>query len=714
MSVKPWLAPHRVLEDCCPGARTSRVRPNSETPITLWPVPPLVVIRPRPSVTLQERSKKMTLVGIVRSRVNRALERDRTWVALLAAVFALTLAASWQRWSDPIVDVGREMNQPLRLVAGERLYSDVRHIYGPLSPWLHAALYRAFGPSLTLLYADGIFTAAAVLALVFWLARQILSPAAAAAATMNVMALCVFKPAGNYILPYSFNSLHGAALGLITLTILTRALRRAHGAIDAPGPSSASLAGAQGLTAPVLEQPRTGPGMYWRFLAAGLTAGLAILAKTEMGAAAVAAGLTAAVLAAHGDVRRTIALAATFAVAAGLLACSVYAVVLGQVGWRTLAVDSWLLLYNMPPEIAYFNGQVSGLAHPLRSLARMLIALAKIGILATLLAAISTAVVAYSRPAMDDRSNPDDHDPRAGSRPWRLLAAALAGALVVAASTGLDPDKGPFLAMPFLLVGLLASLAFRLRRERTAHTATLITFAVFALVSLARIILHVRSGGAYASYLLPMSVVILTYLWVDTLAGRFRSARAGRVNRRIVLALIMAAGIVNAGVLAYRFRSRSTVAVSTARGTMVSDPEIGQAFNEALAYIARYTAPTDAIAVLPEGTALTFLSSRRNPLREEIITPGYLDAESELRAIRQLRDANTALILIPNRPTREFGPAVFGRHYCQRLMRWIDTHYAPCAIFGPVKDPSLQIGDPPFFLRAYCRRGAAPSQSSGP
>ena len=50
----------------------------------------------------------------------------------------LTLAASWQRWSDPIVDVGREMNQPLRLVAGERLYSDVRHIYGPLSPWLHA------------------------------------------------------------------------------------------------------------------------------------------------------------------------------------------------------------------------------------------------------------------------------------------------------------------------------------------------------------------------------------------------------------------------------------------------------------------------------------------------------------------------------------------------------------------------------------------------
>jgi hypothetical protein len=649
---------------------------------------------------------------MVRSRLSGALARDRTWIAILALVFALMLAASWQRWADPIVDVGREMNQPLRLVAGERLYSDVRHIYGPLSPWLHAALYRLVGPSLTLLYADGIITAAVVLALVFWLARQILSPVAAAAATVNVMALCVFKPAGNYILPYSYNSLHGAALGLITLTIVTVALRRAHATVDGSRGMDAPVPGGWS-PAPGRAPRRVGPDTYLRFLAAGFTAGLAILAKTEMGAAAVAAGLTAAALVAHGDVRRTAALAGTFTGTAGVLAGSVYGVVLGQAGWDTLASDSWLLLYNMPPEIAYFNGQVSGLAHPARSLTRMLIALAKVGIVATLVAALSAAVVVYSRRPANDSSEPGGGDPVAGTRPWRLLAAALAGLVVTAASTGLDPDKGPFLAMPFLLVGLLAALTVRVRREPGVHTATLLTFTVFALASLARIILHVRSGGAYASYLLPMSVVLLTYLWADLLARRFRNARAGRVNRRIVLALIMAAGLINAAVLGYKFRSRSTVPISTARGTIVAGPEIGQAFNEALAYIARHTAPTDAIAVLPEGTALTFLSSRRNPLREEIITPGYLDAGSEVRAIRQLRDANTALILIPNRPTREFGPAVFGRDYCQRLMRWIEAHYAPCAIFGPVKDPALQIGDRPFFLRAYCRRNAPDAGAPG-
>jgi hypothetical protein len=129
---------------------------------------------------------------------------------------------------------------------------------------------------------------------------------------------------------------------------------------------------------------------------------------------------------------------------------------------------------------------------------------------------------------------------------------------------------------------------------------------------------------------------------------------------------------------------------------------MGVAINEALAFIDQHTSPGDAIAVVPEGTAITFLSGRRNPLREEILTPGYLDAAGELRAIQQLDAAHTALILMPNRPTREFGPDVFGRDYDRRLMQWIDQRYVVCGVFGPVKDAGLRIGDKPFFLRAYC------------
>ena len=114
--------------------------------------------------------------------------------------------------------------------------------------------------------------------------------------------------------------------------------------------------------------------------------------------------------------------------------------------------------------------------------------------------------------------------------------------------------------------------------------------------------------------------------------------------------------------------------------------------------------PADAVAVLPEGTSLNFLSGRRNPLREEIILPGVLDEAAETRAIRQLRDADTRLILIANRPTPEFGAAVFGRDYNRHLMGWIEENYEPVAMFGPDKSPGLAIGHPTFFIRAYHRK----------
>src|ERR1022692_312623 len=86
---------------------------------------------------------------------------------------AAGLAGSWARWGHPLIDSGREMNAPLRLMRGEMLYSQVRYIYGPLSPYLNAWLYRAFHPSLWALWINGMVTTMIILALAYWLARQI-------------------------------------------------------------------------------------------------------------------------------------------------------------------------------------------------------------------------------------------------------------------------------------------------------------------------------------------------------------------------------------------------------------------------------------------------------------------------------------------------------------------------------------------------------------
>jgi hypothetical protein len=284
-----------------------------------------------------------------------------------------------------------------------------------------------------------------------------------------------------------------------------------------------------------------------------------------------------------------------------------------------------------------------------------------------------------------------------------MLAVVIGLLVVMGIAMALDRDKGPYLAMPFLLIGFLAmSIRELVAGPEARSTRVLLVMTIFALASLARMILHVRSGGAYASYVLPVSIVLFAYMWVSPFAGILREARAVAIARGIAVTLMALSAVINSCVLAYRYQTRNTVAITTDRGRMITKPDMAQAVNEALRYIDRETAPGDAVAVLPEGTTITFLSGRRNPLREEIITPGYLDAEGEARAIRQLRDARTPLILVPNRPTREFGPNVFGRDYSQGLMQFIEANYSACAIFGPVKDRNLKIGDPPFFIRAYC------------
>ena len=97
----------------------------------------------------------------------------------------------------------------------------------------------------------------------------------------------------------------------------------------------------------------------------------------------------------------------------------------------------------------------------------MLIATAKLGMLAACIAATSS-VIAAATAASPIRyvSNPDGRKAAGIAHPWRLLAAVLALVILMWMTTGLDRDKGPDIAMPFLLVGFLVALASSLRRER--------------------------------------------------------------------------------------------------------------------------------------------------------------------------------------------------------------------------------------------------------
>src|SRR2546426_1592868 len=93
----------------------------------------------------------------------------------IIVLFIIMLAASWQRWTQPLIDHGREMNLPARILAGERVYSDVQVLYGPFAPHFNALLYRVFGIHLTVLKAAGAACAILILLMVYRLARALMS-----------------------------------------------------------------------------------------------------------------------------------------------------------------------------------------------------------------------------------------------------------------------------------------------------------------------------------------------------------------------------------------------------------------------------------------------------------------------------------------------------------------------------------------------------------
>jgi hypothetical protein len=412
-----------------------------------------------------------------------------------------------------------------------------------------------------------------------------------------------------------------------------------------------------------------------------------------MGVAALAGALAAAVLR-ETALRRIVPRLVLVLAPAFVVVFATYGVLSRQVGMQALTDEGRLFYHNIPEPLIYFNKRMFGFEDPLGSLVLMGVIALRIVLVGASMLLIGVWIAAKSRPGF--------------SRQLRGLSRMTAvAALAVALTAPLARfDLGPFLPMPAILIALLiAALARHVRRRRRIATVgsrlpVLIVLTVFALASLARMSLRVRSGGAYSSYLLPASVTLFVYLWLLYLP-RFVRPPARAVTRRLTMCLLalMAAGVALSVI--YKFRSAYTYALKTPRGTMVVEPSKGAAFAAALRLITDRTQPDDYVAVLPEGTSLLFFSDRRNPLNEEIATPGLLN---ERRAIERLEKTRTRLLLVTNRPTVEFGATAWGRDYNCRLADWMDRHYRPCGSFGD--RPEARVGAGRFFIHAYCRTSA--------
>lgn len=148
-------------------------------------------------------------------------------VAALVASALFTLGTSWRRWPDPIIDVGHQLYTAWRLSEGALLYRDVGCLYGPLSSYLNALLFRVFGAGMMVLVWANLAIYAAILALAYRLFRAAygrLGAFWACAIFVWVFSFNQLVPVGNYTyaLPYAHESAHGLLIALAIIGVAAR------------------------------------------------------------------------------------------------------------------------------------------------------------------------------------------------------------------------------------------------------------------------------------------------------------------------------------------------------------------------------------------------------------------------------------------------------------------------------------------------------------
>ena len=588
----------------------------------------------------------------------------RNPLSAIASVFAAMLAVSWRRWISPVTDSGREMDLPLRLMNGELLYRDVYYLYPPFSPYFNSSLYRIFGAHLDVLQVGGAICAVLVVWMCYRIARRLMTPSESALAVIAVILVCVFKPAGNLIWPYAFAALHSMVFALGALLL---ALRYAEN-----------------------ERRR-------ELVAAGVMIGLAAITKQEFALAAACAVVSAVVWLRRADFKKLATDMALAAAPASLVALPVYAALLAFIGWKIVVEDCHLFYTHLPASLIFYNTQRAGLDVPLISFAQM------IGAAAVAVAMMSAAALlggALRRPRQIRRA-------RQAKWLWIMLDGALLVALAIRLIAGEEWDGSPMRALPFLSLGMIV-IGWR-RREQEGGGALFI-IAVYSLAALSRVALRVPSGGAFGGFFLPTSLILFCHLFLreaPEVVGRWAqdqstARRARLAGAGMLIALLLATAVV----YATRYRLTFNFELKTPRGDLFVRRPIGEAFREALDFIAERTTPDDAIAVLPEGSDLAFLGGRRMALRLQIFLPGFLDEQGERAEIARLQASRARYAIIVSRPMHEFGADVFGHDYFVTLGRWIDEQYRLVKVCGESPDEEGLVGDQEFFVKIFEQRSA--------
>ena len=151
----------------------------------------------------------------------KGILKENKYLIILWVLCILGLILFCGHYSGILIDFGREVYYPERILEGKVLYKDLFNIYGPLAYQINAVLYAIFGAKLSTLYGIGAVCSLLTVSGIYLIANKFLSKFLSFSLGLFTIAVGITTTAiFNFHFPYSWAVLYGLIAFLYSLYFL--------------------------------------------------------------------------------------------------------------------------------------------------------------------------------------------------------------------------------------------------------------------------------------------------------------------------------------------------------------------------------------------------------------------------------------------------------------------------------------------------------------
>lgn len=137
----------------------------------------------------------------------------------LFIIFSFLVFKFWHNCGLIIIDCGREASFPEQILKGKILYKDIFNIFGPLSYFINAGLYKVFGINLNVLRMAGTINALIIIFLLYSITRLFTSRSISWVVSVFIIITCFIR-CFNFIFPYTYAATYALSAFLFSVLFL--------------------------------------------------------------------------------------------------------------------------------------------------------------------------------------------------------------------------------------------------------------------------------------------------------------------------------------------------------------------------------------------------------------------------------------------------------------------------------------------------------------